>query len=187
MIKKSISINTTDSKVYRQILSFMNFILDATPQERQVLAEIIRLNNDYDVLPPEKRGKFILSTDMRKEMRDITGIEEKQFNGIIGKLRKKTLFGKPFLNEKNVLHPELVLKPDEEGFKVELSLKLVPEKKKEEKPAEDTSQENEQKNVTEISDTTEDSKKLAAPANGTTGVVAEEFDSSDIELVGVNG
>jgi len=182
MIKKSISINTTDSKIYRQILSFMNFILEATPQERQVLAEIIRLNNDYEMLPADRRGKFILSTEMRKEMREITGIEEKQFNGIISRLRSKTLFGKPFLGDNNVLHSELMFKPDKEGFKIELSLKLQEEPVKTPKVKEEVK--SEQENVTAISNTKEkEIKKLATPSNGTVGVVEEEFDSSDIFLV----
>ena len=186
MIKKSISVNTTDAKIYRQILSFMNFILEATPQERQVLAEIIRLNNDYELLPADRRGKFILSTEMRKEMREITEIEEKQFNGIISKLRKKTLFGKPFLGENNILHPELIFKGDAEGFKIELCLNLN-EKKVEEVKEEPKVEkvESEQSNITSISNTkVKEKEKLAAPSNGIEGVVANEFDSSDIVLVG---
>jgi len=34
-------------------------MLNITPQERDVLAEIIRLNNEYSALPLEKRAKFI--------------------------------------------------------------------------------------------------------------------------------
>ena len=188
MIKKAIAINTVDSKIYRQILSFMNFILEATPQERDVLAELIRLNNDYDVLPPDRRGKFILSTEMRKEMREITQIEEKQFNGIISRLKKKSLFGKPFLSESNMLHPELLFKPDAEGFKIELSLNLIKETKEqvtEEKEEKDEVIKSEQDNVTAISDTKEVVKqKIAAPSNGTSGVVSAEFDSSDISIIG---
>ena len=187
MIKKAIAINTVDSKIYRQILSFMNFILEATPQERDVLAELIRLNNDYEVLPPDRRGKFILSTEMRKEMREITQIEEKQFNGIISRLKKKNLFGKPFLSENNMLHPELLFKPDTEGFKIELSLNLIKETKEQvtEEREEKNEVKSEQDNVTDISDTKEvEKKKVAAPSNGTSGVVSEEFDSSDISLIG---
>jgi hypothetical protein len=122
MVKKIITLPTNDSKIYKQILAFMNFMLNATNQEREVLAELIRLNHDYDALPPDKRAKFILSTDMRKETRDALGIEEKQFNTIISRLKKKNFLGRPVLDADNIVHPELLFKPDSEGFKIEINL-----------------------------------------------------------------
>ena len=45
--------------------------------------------------------------------------------------------------------------------------------------------ESEQSNITSISNTkVKEKEKLAAPSNGIEGVVANEFDSSDIVLVG---
>ena len=44
--KKIISLPTNPTKIYRQILAFMNFMLNLTPQERDVLAELIRLDNE---------------------------------------------------------------------------------------------------------------------------------------------
>ena len=125
MQRKVISLPTNQSKVYRQILAFMNFMLNLTPQERDVLAEIIRLDNEYEALPVEKRAKFILSTDMRKEMRESLVMEEKQFNVVISRLKKKLLFGKPLLDDKNILHPELKYKPDSEGFKIEINFVMT--------------------------------------------------------------
>ena len=125
--RKVISLPTNSSKIYRQILAFMNFMLNLTPQERDVLAEIIKLDNEYEALPPEKRAKFILSTDMRKEIRETLNIEEKQFNVIISRLKsdKKFFMGKAILNDKNILHPELKFKPDEEGFKFEVNFVMT--------------------------------------------------------------
>jgi hypothetical protein len=102
----------------------MNFMLNLTPQERDVLAEIIKLDNEYEALPPEKRAKFILSTDMRKEIRETLNIEEKQFNVIISRLKsdKKFFMGKPLLDDKNIIHPQLRFKADEEGFQFEVNL-----------------------------------------------------------------
>jgi hypothetical protein len=119
--KKIISLPTNKNKIYRQILAFMNFMLNITPQERDVLAELIRLDNEYAALPQDKRGKFILSTDMRKEIREELNIEEKQFNVIISRLKKKLLFSKPLLGEDNSIHQELLFKPDEEGFRIEVN------------------------------------------------------------------
>ena len=125
MQRKVISLPTNQSKVYRQILAFMNFMLNLTPQERDVLAEIIRLDNEYEALPVEKRAKFILSTDMRKEMREALVMEEKQFNVVISRLKKKLFFGKPLLDDKNILHPELKYKPDSAGFKIEINFVMT--------------------------------------------------------------
>jgi len=110
----------------------MNFMLNLTPQERDVLAELVSLNNEYEALPEDKRAKFILSTDVRKEIREGLDIPEKQFNVIISKLRKKTMFGKPLINENNVLHSELQFKPDNDGFRIEVNLVMTTAIKKEE-------------------------------------------------------
>lgn len=125
MQRKVISLPTNQNKIYKQILAFMNFMLNLTPQERDVLSEIIKLDNEYEALPVEKRAKFILSTDMRKEMREALIMEEKQFNVVISRLKKKLFFGKPLLDDKNILHPELKYKPDNEGFKIEINFVMT--------------------------------------------------------------
>ena len=130
--RKVISLPTNSTKIYRQVLAFMNFMLNLTPQERDVLAELVSLNNEYEALPEDKRAKFILSTDVRKEIREDLDIPEKQFNVIISKLRKKTMFGKPLINENNVLHSELQFKPDNDGFRIEVNLVMTTTIKKEE-------------------------------------------------------
>ena len=121
--KKIISLPTNEGKIYRQILAFMNFMLNLTPQERDVLAELIRLDNEYEALPQDKRAKFILSTDMRKEIREKLTIEEKQFNVILSRLKnpKKSFMGKPLINDNNIIHPELKFKPDDQGFRFEVN------------------------------------------------------------------
>lgn len=125
--KKVISLPTNEGKIYRQILAFMNFMLNLTPQERDVLAEVIKLDNEYEALPPEKRGKFILSTDMRKEIREGLNIEEKQFNVILSRLKspKKSFMGKALIDDNNIIHPELKFKPDQDGFKFEVNFVMT--------------------------------------------------------------
>lgn len=123
--RKVISLPTNQNKIYKQILAFMNFMLNLTPQERDVLAELIRLDNEYSALPEDKRAKFILSTDMRKEIRDLVKIEEKQFNVIISRLKKKLLFNKPLIDDNNLLHQELRYKPDQDGFRIEVNLVMA--------------------------------------------------------------
>jgi hypothetical protein len=119
--KKIISLPTNPSKIYRQLLAFMNFMLNITPQERNVLSELIRLDHEYQALPQDKRGKFILSTDMRKEIREELKIEEKQFNVIISRLKKKLVMGRALLGDDNSIHPELLFKPDHDGFRIEVN------------------------------------------------------------------
>ena len=125
--QKIISLPTNQSKIYRQILAFMNFMLNLTPQERDVLAELIRLDNEYEALPQDKRAKFILSTDMRKEIRELLNMEEKQFNVILSRLKsdKKSFMGKPLIDENNIIHPELKFKPDDQGFRFEVNFVMT--------------------------------------------------------------
>ena len=125
--QKIISLPTNQSKIYRQILAFMNFMLNLTPQERDILAELIRLDNEYEALPQDKRAKFILSTDMRKEIRELLNMEEKQFNVILSRLKsdKKSFMGKPLIDENNFIHPELKFKPDDQGFRFEVNFVMT--------------------------------------------------------------
>ena len=122
MVRKLITLPTNNEKVYLQILSFFNFALELTNQERDVLSELIKLNHEYEALPADKRAKFILSTDMRKELREKLEMEEGSFNGIISRLKKKTFFGTPIIGEDNVINENLLFKPDEEGFEIKIVL-----------------------------------------------------------------
>lgn len=120
--KKIISLPTNETKIYRQILAVLNFILKLTAQEIEVLAELVKLDNEYEALPQAKRAKFLLSTDMRKEIREYLDIEEKQFNVILSKLRNKIVLGKPIIGENNEIHPAVKVNPDKEGFTLEIHL-----------------------------------------------------------------
>ena len=44
---------------------------------------------------------------------------------MISRLKKKLFFGKPLLDDKNILHPELKYKPDSEGFKIEINFVMT--------------------------------------------------------------
>lgn len=126
MINKIIPIPSDDDRIYKQILSVLNFIIGLTPQEVDVLSEIIKLNHIYISLPEDKRAKFILSRDSRKEMRTKLDIKDIQFNGILNRLKSKTFINGPVLNDEGILHPELLFKPDNEGYKIEITLsKLI--------------------------------------------------------------
>ena len=175
MVKKIIKIPTNENKVYQQILALMNFLLEATNQERNVLAELVKLNNEYEALPPEKRGKFILSTDMRKEMRSNLKLPEPQFNVIISNLKKKKVFGKPFISEDNILHPIILFKPDSEGYELTFSLVV----KKEEESIEKSKELKEEVSKEKLEDKSEvKPKQLAKPANGKEGIIHNNFEDN---------
>lgn len=175
MIKRLIQIPTNNTKIYQQILAIMNFIIDATDQERQVLSELIRLNNEFDALEETKRAKFILSTDMRKEMRENLDIQEKQFNTLISRLKNKELFGKPFLSKEGVLHPELLFKPDDEGYEIVIRIKkqeeqtAVPEKKSEKI-------ENKPKETKEEKTKVSKEERIPPLANGDKGIIENPYE-----------
>lgn len=169
MEKKIITLPSNNNIIYRQILAFLNFTLGISNQERNVLAELIKLNHEYSPLPIKKRAKFILSTDMRKEMREALEIEEKQFNVVVHNLKKKKYLGEPILNDDNVIHQGLLFKPDGDGFQIEINLINTVVK---ETPV---------KEVTPIVESTietvapEVDKKLAKSANGTDDIIEDNF------------
>lgn len=174
--RKVISLPTNQSKIYRQILAFMNFMLNITPQERDVLAEIIRLNNEYSALPLEKRAKFILSKDMRKEIRELVKIEEKQFNVIISRLKKKLLFNKPLLDDNNFLHPELCYLPDSDGFKIEVNLVMTAVKASNTPPQEPQELQEPEENLTSTTTDTVPPVEYKYDASKAPVLEEEEFD-----------
>lgn len=122
--KKVISLPTNGEKIYKQILTFMNFALDLTKQEIDLVAEVVKLNNEYQALPENKRFKFIFSTEMRKESCNKIGLTDKQFNTVLSKVKKKMyLINRlPIINELNELNPGLMFKPSSEGFFIEVNL-----------------------------------------------------------------
>ena len=164
-----INIPTNDSKIYQQILSFMNFLIGATDQERQVLAELIRLNHEYEPLPVEKRAKFILSTDMRKEVREKLDIADGQYNGLLTRLRKLTYMGKPVLSQDGIVNEHLLFKADKDGIKIEINMIMSkqPITRKKEKTTITQQPQKEKKESSPAEDTAADEfeKKMAKPAN----------------------
>jgi hypothetical protein len=119
---KAINIVTDDSKIYKHILGVLNFGMGLTSKEIEVLAEFVRLNNDYVALDPEKRAKFIFSTDMRKEVMSKLDMDEGGLNNILSRLRKATFIGKPILSKENIICDELLCKPRGDGYSIVVNL-----------------------------------------------------------------
>jgi|TARA_R100001443_G_scaffold116135_1_gene135751 hypothetical protein len=190
MKKHIINIPTNNEKIYKQILSFMNFLMGATPQERDVIAELVVLNREYEALPVDKRAKFILSTDMRKEIREKLDIEEKQFNGLISRLKKIQYMGRPVLSSDGVLNAGLIFEPDSDGLEIQIKMSMSkqplhrPEKKEienipiEEPVEEKTIKKEEPKKLEETAP-----RKLAPPANGTDTIIGSKYSDEDITIL----
>lgn len=185
MKKHIINIPTDNSRIYKQILSFMNFLMGATPQERDVIAELIVLNHEYQALPADKRAKFILSTDMRKEVREKLGIEEKQYNGLISRLKKTQYMGSPVLDADGILTPGLLFKPDSEGL--EIQIKMSMSKQPLHRPTEEITpsipiDEPVKKEAVKPAGKTAP-RKLAPPSNGTDTVIGSKYSDEDITIL----
>jgi len=184
-----INIPTDSSKIYRQILSFMNFLMGATEQERSVLAELIVLNHEYEALPEDKRAKFILSTDMRKEVRAKLDIEEKQYNGLILRLKKIKYLGEPVLSKDGVVNAGLLFKPDDKGLQIQINMIMSRQplsrestKEKVEDKIEETVSTEEKTTAQEPEETAP--RKLAPPANGKDTIIGSSIDMDDIVILG---
>tara|TARA_R110002020_G_scaffold51362_6_gene145359 strand:- start:6648 stop:7205 length:558 start_codon:yes stop_codon:yes gene_type:complete len=185
MKKHIINIPTDDKRVYKQILSFMNFLMGATPQERDVIAELIVLNHEYAALPVDKRAKFVLSTDMRKEVREKLEIEEKQYNGLISRLKKIQYMGNPVLSSEGILNPGLLFKPDSDGLEIQIKMSMskqplhrTPEKENKVIPIEEPIKKEEPKKSGETAP-----RKLAPPSNGTDTVIGSNYSDGDITIL----
>jgi hypothetical protein len=119
---KKVSLITDNAQIYKHILGFMNFGMNLTNKEIEVLAEFVRLNNDYEALDPERRAKFIFSTDIRKDVVTNLDIDESSLNNILSRLRKATFMGKPILSKENIICEDLLCKPRTDGYTIVLEL-----------------------------------------------------------------
>lgn len=187
MKRHVINIPTDDSKLYKQILSFMNFLIGATDQERQVLAELIRLNHEYEALPVDKRAKFILSTDMRKEVREKLKIEDGQFNGLLLRLKKHKYMGKPVLTKEGVVNEGLLFKADEKGIKIEINMIMSQqpiERKETEEPItiDESSEEKQESPASSQEETAGAAYKHAKPANES-AIYLSDVDDDELTIL----
>ena len=129
MKQLKIQLPTTRDKFHEQILQFFNFAMDLTPQESKILAEFIKLNNEYEALEEHKRAKFIFSSDTRKYIRNKFNVTQHNLNNIIHRLKKKTFFNSPILSEDNIINKALMFKYYSEGFAI--SFEFIEENTKE--------------------------------------------------------
>ena len=123
MKNKVINIPTNNDIIYRQILEFLLVGSKFSDQEKDVIAEYIKLNNDYSALPVERRIKFLFSSDVRKEVADKLGMTDaNQVSTVISKIKKKDYLGAKIFAEDNSIMKELLISPDNnQGFQININ------------------------------------------------------------------
>lgn len=111
--KRYIEIPSNDDIIYRHILEFLLVGTKFTNQEKDVLAEYIKLSHEYEALPTEKRNKFIFSQEIRKEVAAKVNIKDaNQVATVISTIKSKDFFGFKLIDEDNNILENLLVKPD---------------------------------------------------------------------------
>jgi|TARA_R110000851_G_scaffold36063_3_gene94395 hypothetical protein len=123
MKNRVINIPTNNEIIHRQVLEFLLVGSDFSPQEKDVIAEYIKLNDDFSALPIERRLKFIFSSDIRKEVAEKLGMTDaNQVSTVISKIKKKDYLGSAIFDEDNKIMDALLFKPgNNEGFQVTIN------------------------------------------------------------------
>jgi hypothetical protein len=111
--KRYIEIPTNENLIYRHIIEFLLIGTSYSNQEKDVLAEFIKLSNDYSALPVDKRNKFIFSQEMKKEVAVKLGMKEwRQVSTVISTIKSKDLYGLKVIDDDNNILESLLIKPD---------------------------------------------------------------------------
>lgn len=112
-MNKVISINTKDSKFYRQyleVISSIRPISQLTNRERDVLSELLKMNNKLKGISEVNKSKIIFDYDSKMEMISNLGdMSYYSFNNALAKLKKVGL-----VSRDNKLKESVLIYPDKE-------------------------------------------------------------------------
>lgn len=103
-----LKVPTDKERVYNQFLTIVNFLIyeinentveisPLTNKELEVLASIMYYNDKYRNLPNPERAEYIMSSDIRKKIRDRLNLQANHLNNIVARLRQKYYLGYPLL------------------------------------------------------------------------------------------
>ena len=95
-----LQVPTDKERVYNQFLTIVNFLIyeinentieisPLTNKELEVLASIMYYNDKYRNLPNPERAEYIMSSDIRKKIRDRLNLQANHLNNIVARLRQK--------------------------------------------------------------------------------------------------
>ena len=104
-----LQVPTNKDRIYDQFLAIINFLIyendngniklsPLTNKELSVLAAIMYYNDKYRKLPQPERSEYIMSTDVRKKIRNKLGLKANHLNNIIARLKQKYYLGQPVLD-----------------------------------------------------------------------------------------
>ena len=88
-MEKTITIPSSEEKIYEQYLVLLRPIYDISPNERRVVISYMILNNKYVGIEEETLDILFSSNKLRNELKDMSGMKTSMFNNIITKLRSK--------------------------------------------------------------------------------------------------
>lgn len=102
-----LQVPTDPESVYSQFLTIVNFLIyeiketpiasPLTNKELEVLASIMYYNAKYRNLPNPERAEYIMSSDIRKKIRERLGLQANHLNNIVARLKQKHYLGYPIL------------------------------------------------------------------------------------------
>jgi len=87
-----LKIKTDQKKYFRQLLEVLAFapkFCELSQRERDLFAEILRVNWSYKTLSKEDRWTLITSSDSREKMRLVIGVSKEGLNNLYTSLRRK--------------------------------------------------------------------------------------------------
>ena len=103
-----LQVPTDKERVYDQFLAIVNFLIyeikdqpvssPLTNKELEVLASLMYYNSKYRNLPNPERSEYIMSTDIRKKIRERLDLQANHLNNIIARLKQKYYLGYALLN-----------------------------------------------------------------------------------------
>lgn len=121
-MEKKIPLPSTSDKVYRQYVELINPVLKLRGKEIEVLAELLKYNNELKNIKEKNRWKLIMDYDNKSEICDTLDISEGSLANNLSSLRKKG-----WIVDNKVI-PGLCIYPNG-SFKLEFDFKIVDDKK----------------------------------------------------------
>lgn len=113
-----LEINTDNSKIYEQYLTFLNPFLNLTPNEIKVLAAVLFLYRETEGGKEEFRWGYVFSTEGKARLKDFTEMNANQINLTLSSMSKKQMLGEDILIKEPYkhIHPKCVLDPIKNPF-----------------------------------------------------------------------
>lgn len=133
-----LQVPTNKDRIYDQFLAIINFLIyendkgnaklsPLTNKELSVLAAIMYYNDRYRKLPQPERSEYIMSTDVRRKIRNKLDLKANHLNNIIARLKQKYYLGQPILNNAQLASTLDIYLDDDISIEFKLSYAELPE------------------------------------------------------------